>query len=325
MKLFKRRGRKKNGTSWQPAWTYDTGAMVWRMKISQSGEILLEIRDTEKKEAWFSCLDETSGAELWSGLRLDEPWWIGVEDMEQGRLFLHGFRKPDMPRHLGIHCYDLRSGELLWKNDNLTFLFALRDEVYASHEGFEEMTFYALDANSGEIAKSLGADTDALNALRSTLNEEDLFLDYLYPEPFDSSHPDFAALRDRVYAVVPENGFTGNLDVLGLNSMLMISWHGPAANGTGYDQHFKALDNTDAVLRSDIINSSVQQSGIDSFFVKSGRVMYIKDKQILTVLEPGDISQPPGTDVQPHSTDVQSHGTDVQLRGDDSEQPGEQQ
>lgn len=299
MKLFSRNSRKTEQTSWDPAWTYDTGAMVWRMKISRSGEILLEIRDPEKKEAWFSCLDETSGTELWTGLRLDEPWWIGVEDMEQGRLFLHGFRKPDMPRHLGIHTYDLRTGTLMWRNDNLTFLFALDDEVYTSHEGFEEMTFYVLDADSGEIKKNLGSDTEAVNVLRSTLNEEDLFLDYDYPEPFDASHPDFAALRDRVYAVVPEDGFTGNLDVLELASTLLISWHGPAANGTGYDQHFRALAPDGTTVRSDIINSGVQQPGIDSFFVKSGRVMYIRNQQTLTVLEPVGIAEQPGNPEQP--------------------------
>ncbi len=302
MKLFRRTSQP-----WPPAWTHDAGAVIWRFLFDGEGRIIGEARDPERKQAWFFCLRERDGAVIWNDLLLGEPWWVGIEGVDAGRLYLHGYRKPDMPQHLGITAVDIPSGRQLWHNDEYAFVLALHGEVYATRETFGGMQFYRLSAKDGSVAEELGQDMDRINALRREINEEDIFRGYRYPEPLGEDHPRgedvSAALRDMVDA----GAVRGDVDVLFEPPLLMAAWHEPvqkskrgktqnggsetAADGMGMgaqsppvlQQRFEARDLTsDRTLYSDIILEAAEAPGMDSFFVKDDQLMYIKNRSILT-------------------------------------------
>jgi len=305
MKLFRRTSQP-----WPPAWTHDAGAVIWRFLFDGEGRIIGEVRDPERKQAWFFCLREHDGAVIWNDLRLGEPWWVGIEGVDEGRLYLHGYRKPDMPQHLGITAVDIPSGEQLWHNDDYAFVLSLNGEVYAARETFGGMQFYRLSAEDGSIAEELGQDMDRINALRREINEEDVFRGYRYPEPLGDEQPHEedvnAALRD----MVDTDAVRGDVDVLFEPPLLMAAWHEPvpgrkrpdrrtpaaaAELGTAGEagmkaqsppvlqQRFEARDIASGrTLYSDVILEEAEAPGMDSFFVKDDQLMYIKNRSILT-------------------------------------------
>jgi hypothetical protein len=279
MKLF----RRSVSYPWPPAWQLDTGATLWRVLFSGDGRILGEARNLEEKRTWFFCAREEDGAVLWNDLRPGEPWWIGIEDVAEGRFYLHGFRKPDMPQHLGVFAHDLDSGKELWRNEELAFLFAFDGSVYAAQERFNGMHVLRLSVEDGSVVEELGQQNEQVTAMRAMLNER-AFAGYRYPRPFDESHPDFGMLRERVHAEAPPDQVTGALDVWQENGVLAMAWHEALPAGRGrVRQRFSVLDaGSGTPLYRDTIVDDAQGPGVDSFFVKDHLLYYVKNYRFLT-------------------------------------------
>jgi hypothetical protein len=276
----------KQRNTWNPAWRHSVDGFLWLFRLSPGGRIVGEVRHRERRETSYFCLDETSGRALWEGLRFDEPWWIGLEETDEERAYFHRYRKPDMPQHLGVTAVDLETGQTVWENKEVAFLFHDHGLVYAVRQSFEAMRFLALDACDGSIRRDYGTDAQAVRTLRDAVGDGDRFRGCLYPEPFGEEHPDYGAFRELLHTWCPPGSVRGNLDVLRHETLLLASWHrSEAADGSQetLSQEFLAYD-TDrhAIVFSDTINTGVTHPSIDSFFVKDLQVLYVKDQHTLT-------------------------------------------
>ncbi|MCB2205705.1 DUF4905 domain-containing protein [bacterium] len=277
---------------WKPAWTYDAGAHVWRFVFTGDGRLLGEARDTDARTTTFFCLREADGSVVFEKLRSDEEWWVGFEAVEGSRFYLHGFRKPDMPQHLGIRAHDLDTGALLWRNDDLAFVLARGDAVYATREGFGGLEFFRLSPEDGSVIEDMGQDTESINVLRALLNEEEDFRGYRYPEPMTAAHPGSEDARKTLQKLVDPSRVIGTLDALVEDNLLLAAWHeakapskGAADNGSdaALRQQFRAVSlDGKQTLFEDIILDHADAPGMDSFFLKDSQLMYIKNRRILT-------------------------------------------
>ncbi len=270
-------------SSWQPAWRFDAGGVLWRLLPDNRGSILGEVRDPESRTAWFFCLREQDGAARWDRLRLHESWWLGVDDVVDGRVFFHGFRKPDMPQHLGIFVHDLISGNELWRNEELTWLLTWEGMVYAAREGFDGLRLLRLDAATGAVIDEPGADHRALRSAREQANAENRFAGYAWPEPFTEEHAQHAVCAGAVAELLRESDAHGHPDVLLHDDVLFCAWHARKAGG-GLEQHFAArrLDNGRTLFRTRLL-AHADAPGMDSFFIKDNLLLYIQDRRVLTV------------------------------------------
>lgn len=280
MSLFKRTSTHL----WQPSWKHDAGATLWSVKFSDDGRILGEVRDLEARQASFFCCDEHDGRLLWSGLRAEPAWWVGIEDIDAGRFYLHGFRKPDMPQHLGIYTYGLDSGTPLWRNEQYAFLFAFDGEVYATQDRFDGRHVLRLSSDDGSVVEELGTDNERVQSMRLELNTRDSFAGYRYPVHFDQSHPDYDTLQRQVHSVVDPAAVRGQLDVLSEGDLLLLAWHEASEhNGALLRQVFCAMDLRDnSTLFRDTIVESARAPAMDSFFLKDTTLYYVKNYRILT-------------------------------------------
>jgi hypothetical protein len=280
MPLFKRTASHP----WQPSWRHEADDMLWCVKFSGDGRILGEVRDLEKRQATFFCCDEADGRLRWSGLHAEHAWWVGIEDIDAGRFYLHGFRKPDMPQHLGIHAYDLDSGAPLWSNPEYAFLFAFDGEVYATQDRFDGRHVLRLSSEDGGVAEELGTDNERVHSMRMELNARDPFAGYRYPEHFDQAHPAYETLSERVHAVVDPSSVHGQLDVFREKDLLLLAWHEVAGkDGSLLRQEFHAMDlRGETTLFRDTIVEAARAPAMDSFFLKDCMLYYVKNYRILT-------------------------------------------
>jgi hypothetical protein len=276
VKLFSRHSTPPT----RPLWQFDAGTVLWRIKPDNAGHFLGEARDPAARTCTFFCIDEYNGAPLWQGLRFEEDWWIGIEDAVKGLVFFHGFGKPDMPQHLGIIACSISTGEVLWRERELAFLFFHDGSVYAAEQRFDSLHFHQLDAATGERLRDLGDDSAPLNQMRAQLNEEQWFAGYAYPEQFTPGNANWEFALARTQGLFDVSALVGTLDILDRGSVSYVAWHEQLGSG-GLAQRFAALDSDGRTLMRDTILDYADAPGMDSFFIKDNQLLYVRNRSVL--------------------------------------------
>lgn len=264
----------------RPAWSFHAPNTVWRVIFSGDGIIVIESRNTESKTASFSCIESRTGSVLWSDKTYDEQWWIGIEGIADGRMYLHGFRKPDMPEHLGITCVDLKSGTVLWKNIDRSFFTVHQSNIYAYRDLFERRLYYRINNDNGQTEEELlspPAHLEEHNQLEKT--------DFTFPEPLsrDSSERwkallSSASLLDNDIAVA-ECITTPKHCIYGVYSR-------NASANDGMKNTLYIIDTGGKKkVYSDVMNLSTPYPVPDSFFMDGRRIYYIKERKSLIAVD----------------------------------------
>ena len=98
---------------------YTKGRNLWRLLPAGRDKLLIEERDRSTKEAFFSCIEMSTGKFIVEDFQPAEKIWCGIETIYDHFIFFHRYAKPDMPAHSGIIAYDLIMGKLNGKKMSL--------------------------------------------------------------------------------------------------------------------------------------------------------------------------------------------------------------
>lgn len=260
----------------QPAWSHSAPHTLWRVIFSHSGSIVCEERNTDEKIVTFSCIDARSGQLYWSNRNFGEQWWIGIEGITNDRLYMHGFRKPDMPEHLGIICADLRSGEILWKNMNCSFLTIHNTDLYGFKDLFERRLYYNMDQQTGSMIEEL-------QTLPASV-EENIQLektDFTFPQPM--MHEQNEMLR----GIVSDTARVQRAEFVQTEKFQIVNFY------THHSDPSLGLKNTLSIIDSaikkkvysDVLNESTPYPVPDSFFMDGNRLYYIRERRSLVAVD----------------------------------------
>jgi hypothetical protein len=128
---------------------YDRGRQIFRLLPTQSDKLIIEERDREKKEAFFSCLNILTGKKVFTDLQFEEKYWVGIKEIYKDVIFFHRFERPDLPNHKGVIAYNINTQSILWENQS-NFLFVNDDKVILSKNEFGINKHFAVNYLSGE-------------------------------------------------------------------------------------------------------------------------------------------------------------------------------
>ena len=284
MKIFSFLGQKKLN----PEWTYSAHGSIWRILFSPSGRLVGECRDHRQKSATLFCLDEKTGSPVWQDLRLNEPWWIGIDAVYHDTVVVHEFANPGLPEHKGIIVLGLEQGNELWRNSEMTFWFAYKESVYAYKPKFEKRIGYRLSLHSGAVEEEFGDALDDLQALRKLALDEQQADDFLFPEILEneSSDPLVAAL------VAAETGGAivhGGIECIRSQHHLLFNYYTSGRASTPespvLENRFVVFDmQRQAKIYTETLAVDAKAPTPDSFFIKGRLVYFIKNQNILTAL-----------------------------------------
>lgn len=265
-----------------PTWQFKTKGMLWRILFSDSGRIVGEDRDLAAKRASFFCLNETTGAILWSDREFEEKWWIGIEAVEDGIVYFHEYTKPDFPQHLKIIALNLETGKLLWRNDDLQFLFVGGGKVYAAKDSFDKRTYYQLDKTSGKIEREFPEGEKVEFSPRSEAGYRDL----VFPQPLtEDSHN----VKELIMAHCDLKKVEGSVEFVQSGNLLFFNYHerkrASDSNEPYLQNYLKVVDtNQRRLLFSELLNENVLAPTPDSFFLKGDQLFFIKNKNTLAAV-----------------------------------------
>ncbi|MGB5531427.1 MAG: DUF4905 domain-containing protein [Ignavibacteriaceae bacterium] len=262
---------------------FDNRRQIWRIIPTKENKLILEERQTEKRQVYFHCMVLDSGKKIFKNLQFEEKFWIGIETVRGDLIFFHKFAKPDMPKHRGIFAFDIRSQNFLWENPELIFQFILKEKLYAFKEKFEGRIYYSINLLNGEIVEEIGEDYNLINNLRhESLIEEDN-KDQMFPEVFeaDSEFDNFA--KEFINSLRNHFVISGKIEHILKNNLLMISFHEANSKGS-LNNLFKAVDlSTGKYILEEVINKETSLYLTDSFFVKDQFLFLLFGKTRLEV------------------------------------------
>jgi len=264
-------------------YSHNNKRQIFRLIPTDTGKIIIEERDTEKKLAYFNCLHIESGKKIFKHLQLDEKFWLGIETIYNDVIFFHKFVKPDLPQHNGIIAYDINNKQTFWEDENRTFLFVKDGNIYAFQQRFEDREFVTLNYLTGEVIDELGTDSDAINVLREdALNSED-FSSYRFPVLFGTNS--FGAQKENeiLSKLREEHVITGGIEYVLIDDLLLFNFHEVNPDNT-LKNIFKAVDlSSGKYILGVTLNSRTNAFAPDSFFVKDDLLFLLIERTKLEV------------------------------------------
>ncbi|QOJ28099.1 MAG: DUF4905 domain-containing protein [Ignavibacteriales bacterium] len=245
----------------------DEGRVIWRILFNNHNLMLIEERDPQKKEVFFTVADMSTCKNVTENLQQGELFWTGVECFIEEYILFHGFAKPDMPFHKGMRLYSVREKQILWEHDDLVFSFLEGNTVWAYKPGFEKKEYIRVDLATGAAAPS-PEPVPADIAMRKAEFREVTTRGITAPEP-ERNEPGGG---DMVYPETAENdlytfrsGYRGETDGM-------------------YNQYLQMIRKSDGKLLEEmLINEDTPLIIPDSWFLRNNALYVIKDKRILSV------------------------------------------
>jgi hypothetical protein len=259
-----------------PLWQFTTDAVLWRIMFSHHGMIIGEDRNTENKSVTFFCLNSSNGRVHWKQRSFDEPWWIGLSGVTGDRIYLHGFKKPDMPEQKNIISVDIPTGTVLWKNSDCAFVGLKPPHVFGYRDLFERRLYYRLDDRTGELLEEL-------NELPADVPENGEY----EKTDFTFSRQASAALDADIWPIIStEDGFV-SADIITAPKYHVVNIY---QKNPGTDRDMKnslfIIDSaTQKKVYSDVLNGSTPYAVPDSFFMDGLRIYYIKERKTFVALD----------------------------------------
>ena len=264
-------------------YSHKNNRQIFRLIPTDTGKIIIEERDTEKKLVYFNCLHIDSGKKIFKHLQLDEKFWLGIEAIYNDVIFFHKFVKPDLPQHNGIIAYDINNKQTIWEDKNRSFLFVKDEKIYAFQQRFEDREFVTLNYLTGEVIDELGIDSNAINLLREdAINSED-FSSYRFPGSFGANS--FVEQRENeiLSKLREEHIITGGIEYGLMDDLLLFNFH-EVNSGNTLKNIFKAIDLSRGKYIIEVtLNSRTNAFAPDSFFVKDDLLFLLIEKTRIEV------------------------------------------
>ncbi len=269
----------------KPSWRFSAtkGAMIWRLLISPDGTLVGEERDPEVKTGSLFGIDIPSGRTIWRGVTIDEPWWFSTAKATPENLYIHRFRKPDMPEPLGIITLDTKTGAQRWEQPDVAMLFEYDGKVYAQREAYGRNEFFSIDRVSGEVLEAFGSERENILALQTLIVEDDTESFYSLPiSPNDSIFNEIATTLADVMNVAE---LRGTIDFSEFNNHLIFSYHERITNDANaainnvLKNHLVILSKEHGEIEyQDVLNSETPYPVPDNFFIHRSTLIYVKEK-----------------------------------------------
>lgn len=241
-----------------------------------------EERNIDSKTASFFCVD-TSGT-LWRGKNFGEQWWTGIETIHNGVLFLYGFATPDLPGRKGITAVDCATGDLLWKNGELTLIAAAGDRIYSSRDTLDGPVVAEIDHRTGALVQEVGR---GANALQQLPRAADGLERVEYPQVLSVEDVSPLAALVRRFSATAATGCPVEYGEQG--PYLVIVYHLRRGDAGGKESPYAQMMDlverpSGAVAMHLTLDPAVSTPATGSFLVHAGTLYFVREKKTLTAV-----------------------------------------
>jgi hypothetical protein len=123
--------------------------------VSPQGILAGEERNTLTRETSLFAYDLIFGKLLWSGLSLEDKWWLSLIELTENSLYVQHYAEGPLPSPSGVTSIGLSSGTVRWTQPRVAYFAEASDEVILLQQGMLQEQYLAVDAITGEMTRRL--------------------------------------------------------------------------------------------------------------------------------------------------------------------------
>ena len=235
--------------------------VVWTTKVSHENEIIvLEIRNSERKEVRFTALNYRTQKFLWKDKLMDEPWWINLASVSGTIVLFTLYTDTHNPDKKATVAYNLLDGNLVWWQNDFSISSVSDNFVVGFSEKYGKREV-VLDLNTGQ--------TIPAPVFYGEIQERSL-----RPNQFFEGHSYFETVKtffNQKFNLLPITA----LEYLEYDSLIFVSCYLQENDLTNYLFIISADGN---LLLKERLDEHLKGIGVDTFFILSGYVFFVRNK-----------------------------------------------
>jgi hypothetical protein len=268
----------------RPLWQFTATGVLWQIHADSPLYIVGEDRNLEKKQVAFFCLDRSTGVPLWTDLRLEETWWVGIEAVQGSHVIFHGFASPDLPLHRGVTVADVCTGRILWTNSEVRYLSGTETSLVVARDLLEGVELLELDAHTGRSLsrEGIGPDVSAGSIPPPGAGEGTQLPEVLLP-----GSAGFSRCERFVNACCPPENLLPPVEFLERGDAVILAVHFRSSAGGRprvLSRLFLLGPSTAVPLFEETLHETADPPAGQSYFVQHDVLYYVKHRSILVAL-----------------------------------------
>lgn len=240
--------------------------IIWNtLTDALNSRLYLEVRDIEQKKVSFSALDLQHTKWLWRDVVFEEAWWISLTAVSGDILLLTIYTDSGNPDKKSLIAYDVLNEQLIWWKNGFSLSAANFHFVKGIDSKFSHKSII-LDLFTGEPVDHVDFDLEFLQnfpVIRPFQYEQDTV-------HFNTVR-DFLKLKCAITPVI-------TIEYLEFESLIMVSVFIKEQDLANYLYVFSSAGN---VLLKEVLGEDLKGVGLDTFFIFSGQLIFVKNKREL--------------------------------------------
>lgn len=241
---------------------------IWKMvSLPLQKLLILEIRDETSRQVSFTALNYQTNTTLWENFKLTESWWVSLLAGRNSHVLIQKYLSQDNPVDMGIIVMDVQGPRIVWERDNFSFSGFDNDVVIGVVNDAEHTTL-RLELITGEVINAKSEFDFTPDEISDTLRP------FQYQENTDYFKTVYDFLRKN-FSICPEYA----VEYLEYDGLIIISYY--IRDGKELLNYLLVVDESGKMLLQEKLDAQLKGLGVDTFFVLSGCLFFVRDKRYL--------------------------------------------
>jgi hypothetical protein len=234
---------------------------IWNTLVASGHHALIvEVRNSSKKQVMFSALNYLTQKFWWKDKLFDESWWIDLSAVADNIVFFTIYTDTTNPDKKSILACNLFDCKLIWWNNDFSLVSISNGQVLgvSSKFGTRNVALNLYTGVEGERSNSIVPQRE----------------DVIRPQQYLAEHPYFDTVKTFLSQKFNLTPITA-LEYLEYNSLILVSCYVQENELVNY--LFVMSVDGDLLLKEKL-DEHLKGIGLDTFFIFSGCVFFVKNK-----------------------------------------------